>query len=163
MLGVLLGLRRAESQEGEEGDKDKEGEEPDLTKIKEVKEVKPVKESDIRDRSDRDQSGRDQSDRHQDGEKKMPNTTEDPLGSLERTATPKKKSEGKRKSAIAHNYEGGSPLRLRERATPPVDRGMISSLSDFLKKPQPETKRELLRENQLTGSKSMMDESQLLE
>jgi hypothetical protein len=43
-----------------------------------------------------------------------------------------------------------------------VDKGMISSLSDFLKKTQPETKRELLRENQLTGSKSMMDESQIL-
>jgi hypothetical protein len=93
----------------------------------------------------------------------MPNTTEDPLGRLERSATPKKKSEGKKVSAIAHNYEGGSPLGIRERATPPIDKGMISSLSEFLKKSQPETKRELLRENQLTGSKSMLDESQILE
>ena len=151
-----------EGEEGEEGDKDKEGdekdkdEEPDLTKIKEVV-------GDTRDRSDRDQSGRDQSDRDQQGEKKAPNTTEDPIGRLERSATPKKKSEGKRKSAIVHNYEGGSPLGIRERATPPIDKGMISSLSDFLKKAQPETKKELLRENQLTGSKSMLDETQILE
>ena len=89
--------------------------------------------------------------------------TEDPLGRLERSATPKKKSEGKKVSAITHNYEGGTPLRLKERQTPPIDKGMISSLSEFLKKSQPETKRELLRENQLTGSKSMLDESQILE
>ena len=151
-----------EGEEGEEGDKDKEGdkgdeeEEPDLTKIKEVV-------GDTRDRSDRDQSGRDQSDRDQEGEKKMPNTTEDPLGRLERSATPKKKSEGKKVSAIQHNYEGGSPMGIRERATPPIDKGMISSLSDFLKKAQPETKKELLRENQLTGSKSLLDETQILE
>jgi hypothetical protein len=139
-----------EGEEGEEGE-----EEPDLKKIKEAK--------DVRDRSDRDQSGRDQSDRDQEGEKKMPNTTEDPLGANLLSPETKKKSEGRKASAIQHNYEGGSPLRLRERATPPVDKGMISSLSEFLKKSQSEVKKELLRENQLTGSKSMMDESQLLE
>lgn len=152
-----------EDEEGEKGDEEGDEEEPDLTKIKEVKEVQPVKEVDTRDRSDRDQSGRDQSDRDQTGEKKAPNTTEDPIGRLERSATPKKKSEGKPVSAIAHNYEGGSPLRLRERAAQPVDKGMISSLSEFLKKTQAETKKELLRENQLTGSKSLLDETQILE
>jgi hypothetical protein len=161
---VEVKVDEGEGEEGEEGEGEgEEEEEPDITKIKEVKEVKPVKEEDTRDRSDRDQSGRDQSDRDQTGEKKAPNTTEDPIGRLERTATPKKKSEGKRVSAIQHNYEGGSPLRLRERTTPPVDKGMISSLSNFLKKTQPEMKRELLRENQLTGSKSLMDETQILE
>lgn len=39
---------------------------------------------------------------------------EDPLGANERNPKEKSRSEGKRKSAIAHNYEGGSPLALGE-------------------------------------------------
>ena len=142
---------------GDEEDKGKEGEEvPDLKKLKEVL-------VDPRDRSNRDQSGRDQSDRDQTGEKKAPNTTEDPLGRLERSAVPKKKSEGKRKSALTHNFEGGSALELKERTAAFVDTGMVESLSKFIKKTQAETKQELLSENMGTGSKSMMDETQILE
>ena len=150
--------------EGKEGEKGEEGEgeggeetggkeEPDMKKLKEVVDVK-----DTRDRSDRDQSDRDQT-----GEKKAPAISEDPIGRLERSATPKKKSEGKRTNALTHNFEGGSPLALKERAAPYVDTGMVKSLSEFLKKTQPETKQELLSENQKTGSKSMMDETQILE
>lgn len=39
---------------------------------------------------------------------------EDPLGANERNPKEKSRSEGKRKSAIGHNYEGGSPLSLGE-------------------------------------------------
>ena len=158
-LGGDEGGEGGEEDKGKEGeeDKGKEGEEvPDLKKLKEVL-------VDPRDRSDRDQSGRDQSDRDQRGEKKAPATTEDPLGRLERSAVPKKKSEGKRKSALTHNFEGGSALELKERTAAFVDTGMVESLSKFLKKTQPETKQELLMENMGTGSKSMMDESQILE
>lgn len=136
--------------EGEEGEEGEEEEGPPEDLMKETK--------DTRDRSDRDQSDRDQT-----GEKKMPNMTEDPIGSLEMGAGQKKKSEGKKKSAISHNFEGGSPLKLKERHTPSVDKGMISSLSDFLKKSHKDTEKELIRENQATGSKSMLDEKNILE
>ena len=146
------GKKGDEGEEGEEGDEDKKKDElPDLTKIKE--EIEDT----------RDRSGRDQSDRDQEGEKVMPAIAEDPLGRLERSATPKKKSEGKRKSAIVHNFEGGSPLELKERTVPFVDKGMIGSLSEFLKKTHAETKQELLSENLNTGSKSLMDERNILE
>lgn len=39
---------------------------------------------------------------------------EDPLGANERNPKEKSRSEGRRKSAIGHNYEGGSPLALGE-------------------------------------------------
>ena len=136
---------------GDNGGDDKD--KPDLKKLKEV--------VDDRDRGGR-VDNRDRSDRDQTGEKKAPNITEDPLGALERSATEKKKSEGKVKSALSHNYEGGSPLRIGEHQTPVADKGLIGSLSDFLKKTQSETKKELLRENQSTGSKSMLDESGIL-
>src|SRR5262249_41074499 len=39
---------------------------------------------------------------------------EDPLGANDRHPKEKSRSEGRRKSAISHNYEGGSPLALGE-------------------------------------------------
>jgi len=93
--------------------------------------------------------------------------SEDPLGQHARHETPKKNSERKKKSALTHNYEGGSPLgRLRERITPPVDKAMISSLSEFLSKTHKDTQKELLKENvgdNPNGSRSMMDEKNILE
>jgi len=156
-----LGGDEGEGKDGEKGDegdeedndKGEKEEAPDMKKIKEVVDVK-----DTRDRSDRDQSDRDQT-----GEKVAPAIAEDPIGRLERSATQKKKSEGKPKSALTHNFEGGSPLVLKERSVPYVDTGMVKSLSEFLKKTQPETKQELLSENQKSGSKSMMDVSNILE
>ena len=154
-----------EDEAGKEGDKGDEGDEGEKDTDKGDKSsdlnLKEVV-GDLRDRSDRDQSGRDQSDRDQTGEKKAPAISEDPIGQLERSAVPKKKSEGKRKSALTHNFEGGSPLELKERTAPFVDTGMVESLSNFLKKTQTDTKQELLSENMGTGSKSMLDESQLL-
>ena len=144
--------------EGGEG-KDKEGG-IDLGKggdiedlVKETKEVK-----DAPDRSDRDQSDRDQT-----GEKRTPAMPEDPIGALERTAVPKKKSEGKRKSEISHNYEDGSPLALKEQNKPVVDGSMIGSLAEFLKKSHKDTEKELIRENQTSGSKSFMDATNISE
>ncbi|HOT88055.1 MAG TPA: portal protein, partial [Bacteroidales bacterium] len=140
------------------------GKAPDLSAIKEITEKKRMelhkerKRDRKRDRRDRYPSGRDQT-----GEKKSPNISEDPLGALATDETHKEKSEGKSSSAIGHNYAGGSPLSLKERKTRTVDDGMITSLSNFLKKSQSETKKELLEENRLTGSKSLLDESQILE
>jgi hypothetical protein len=147
---------KEKDKEGDEGDK---GDEEDKDKVPDLKDIKEVIATpDTRDRSDRDQSDRDQT-----GEKKAPAIAEDPIGRLARSATPKKKSEGKRKNALTHNFEGGSPLALKERTAPFVDTGMVASLSEFLKKTHAETKQELLNENQTTGSKSMMDEANILE
>jgi predicted small metal-binding protein len=156
-----------EDEEGGE-DKDKEGEEGEEGEDEEIPDLKKLKEStslagkpiDDRDRSDRDQSDRDQT-----GEKQMPAIAEDPIGALSRHETPKKKSEGKPVSAISHNYEGGSPLRIKEvqKQKPHVDKGMIGGLAEFLTKTHGDTKKELLAEAQVTGSKSMLDPSNILE
>ena len=89
----------------------------------------------------------------------------DPIGKLARNETPKKKSEGKPVSAISHNYEGGSPLRIKEvhKEKPVMDRGMIGRLAEFLTKTHEDTKKELLAESQITGSKSLLDPSNILE
>ena len=155
-----------DNEEGEEGEKGEKGDEdtdiedelPDnLKKLKESTEVLRV---DDRDRSDRDQSDRDQT-----GEKETPAIAEDPIGKLARNETPKKKSEGKPVSAISHNYEGGSPLRIKEvhKEKPVMDRGMIGRLAEFLTKTHEDTKKELLAESQITGSKSLLDPSNILE
>lgn len=97
---------------------------------------------------------------------------EDPLGRLENSAGEKSSSEGKKKSAITHNFEKGSPLSLHEgkpktQVVPKVkktpDPSIISNLSKFLKETQKDTKKELLKEAQKTGSHSLLDERNILE
>jgi predicted small metal-binding protein len=164
--GSLPDLDDLGDEEGPEGDKDKEGEEGEEDKDEEIPDLKKIKESTEEPRvDDRDRSDRDQSDRDQEGEKKTPAIPEDPIGKLARTETPKKKSEGKPVSAISHNYEGGSPLRIKEvhKEKPVMDKGMIGGLAEFLTKTHGDTKKELLAEAQITGSKSMLDPSNILE
>lgn len=115
---------------------------------------------------DRDRSDRDQSDRDQSGEHRYDVRKEDPLGRHERNPEQKSKSEGKPTSQIRHNFEGGSPLRLQEnkpQTKPRRNSELIDSLSTFLSKTHKETQKELLKEAHNTGSKSMMDESNILE
>jgi hypothetical protein len=152
--------------EGGPDDKDKKGGDKGLDKDSGspddmVKEVKLA----------RDQSGEHKASSHPFGE--------DPLGQNELTAKSRENSEGKRKSAITHNYEGGTPLtRLRENSTTKTQKiepvrssarsqtAFIESLSQFMKTSHQQTKKELLRESQVTGSgtpKSLMDESNILE
>jgi len=139
---------------GGPGDKDLDGSPEDL-----VKETKVV---DNRDRSDRDTSERDQS-----GEHKSDVRREDPLGRHQMHDNPNKNSEGKKKSAISHNYEGGSPLRLREQTTKQqpkkVDAALFSSLSGFMGKTQKETTKELIKESHSPNSSSLMDEQNIRE
>jgi hypothetical protein len=151
----------AEGEPGAKGEEDT-GEE-DLKDLEDL--VKETK--DVRDRSDRDTSDRDQSGEHD--ARKQHRFGENPLGAPEGPA--RKNSEGKRTSAIAHNYEGGSPLHLREqkRAKSPsnkpkkADSDLISSLSHFLSKSQTDVTKELIKENVSLGSKSLMDEKNILE
>lgn len=154
------GEKGEEGEEGEEGEQGKKGEEDELPDLKKLKESTEEPRVDDRDRSDRDQSDRDQ-----EGEKKAPAIAEDPIGRIARSETPKKKSEGKPVSAISHNYEGGSPLRIKEvhKEKPVMDKGMIGGLAEFLTKTHGETKKELLAEAQITSSKSMLDPSNILE
>ncbi len=132
---------------GEEPDKEnpKAGEEPDLDDL--VKETKKV----------RDQSG------EHDARAQHP-FGEDPLGGLERLSTPRKHSEGEKVSAIRHNFEKSSPLRLQESKPVKSDKSeIIRNLAEFLKKSNMDTNKELLSENQASGSKSLMDERGILE
>jgi hypothetical protein len=130
--------------------------------------VKETKVVDDRDRSDRDQSDRDQSGEHHASSHPF---GEDPIGRLERSAQPRKHSEGKPVSAISHNFDKNSPLRLQETKAEPTKKGLdsdvISNLAEFLKKSKGDTQLELISENQMTGSKSsrksFMDESRILE
>lgn len=143
---------------GDDKDFDKGGGNPDDL----VKEVK----------LERDQSGEHKASSHPFGE--------DPLGKLELTAKPKDNSEGKRASAISHNYEGGSPLsRLREnksvdkkpgehsvRQSASSHKALINNLAEFMTKNNEKTKKELLKENQVGGgepTKSLLDERNILE
>lgn len=121
---------------------------------------------DNRDRSDREQE-RDQSGKHTSDIR-----SEDPLGQHLRNPSVKSKSEGKPKSSISHNYEGGSPLRLqeikREKPYKPDPKNIMKSdtilkLSEFLAKTSADTKKELLKEVYSTGSKSLLDEKNILE
>jgi len=144
-----------EGEEGELGGKlgGKGGKEPEIGGVEDL-----VKER----KAERDQSG------EHDARAQHP-FGEDPLGNKELSGHTKKNSEGKKKSDISHNYEHGSPLHLQEQA--PVKKqgknkaqtDMISRLSEFLKKTQEDTKRELLNENKIMGSKSLMDEGNILE
>lgn len=147
-LGDLDDLEGGE--EGDEGEKGKEGEEDEEPDLKDLKEYAHPEE-------DRDQSGEHKSDVR----------NEDPLGQHAMHENPKDNSERKKKSAISHNFEGGSPLgRLREIQKPNVDKGMIHSLSEFLSKTQKDTKQELLKESiesNPSGIKSLMDERNILE
>lgn len=130
--------------------------------------VKETKVVDDRDRSDRDQSDRDQSGQHSATSHPF---GEDPIGRLERSAQPRKHSEGKPVSAITHNFDKNSPLRLQETKAVSTKKGMdsdvIRNLAEFLKKSKGDTQLELISENQTTGSKashkSFMDESRILE
>jgi hypothetical protein len=107
---------------------------------------------------ERDQSGEHKASDHPFGE--------DPLGDQELHAKPKKRSEGKKKSAITHNFAGGTPLAMKEgqRKSPKPDQALMSSLSKFNSATRSDIKKELLAEAQTTGSKkSMLDESNILE
>jgi len=154
-LGDGGGEGEGEEGKGEEGEEGPEGEEPDLEKPEDL-----VKERKL----ERDQSGQhDARAQHPFGE--------DPLGHNELSGNTRKNSEGKKKSALTQNSEKNSPLHLQEQkpaAKPaPVkkkaDSAMIKSLGEFLSKTNADTKKELLSENQATGSKSMMDERNILE
>lgn len=160
-----FGIEKGEG-EGEPGEKGKEGEEegPPGKGGENEPEEKPedlVKETKLK----RDQSG------EHDARAQHP-FGEDPLGHHELSSKTRKNSEGKKKSDITHNYESGSPLHLQEqtpikKSTAPIKQNvnsdMIKNLSEFLKKTQPDTKKELIRENSSSGSKSMLDEANILE
>jgi hypothetical protein len=168
-IGKMPDLGDLEDEDGTEkpgGDKEIPGEEPETepgTEPDNEKPPKKIKESKI---PERDQSGR------HDARRDHP-MTEDPLGQDAMNADTKDNSEGKKKSELTHNFEGGSPLHLRETKSPTQkqkecigqkpDPSVISSLSAFLSKTRLDTKKELLRENQDSGSKSCMDETNILE
>lgn len=146
--GGLKGLRGLGGEE-EKGEKKGPGG-PSGSPADLVKEVK----------LERDQSGEhDAREQHPFGE--------DPLGDKELHAEPKKKSEGKKKSDISHNFESGTPLRLKEQKlkNPPrkPDSDLIRNLAEFLKKSQRDTTKELIRENLTPGTSSLMDEKNILE
>lgn len=163
-LGDLDDLEGPEGEEGGEGEGEEGDKGPDLhlgDKEHKGKKKKPNKLKEYADpQKDRDQTG------EHDARRDHP-ISEDPLGHNAMNADAKKNSERKKKSALAHNYEGGSPLsRLKETNKPVVDKDMITSLSEFLSKTQKDTKSELLTEDKAahpTGSKSMLDETQILE
>jgi uncharacterized membrane protein YgcG len=173
-----LGGEEGDNEEGDEGipgeKSSKNGEDDEEnTDIEDL--VKEVKKP-IQDRTDRDQSDRDQSGEH-DARRDHP-MSEDPLGQDAMNAKTRKKSEGRRVSALTHNFEGGSPLSLKETKLPMlpkikdqdrnkqrVDSEVISSLSAFLSQTRQDTKQELIKENKKnmnSGSKSLMDERNIL-
>jgi uncharacterized membrane protein YgcG len=156
------GKPEGEGGKGDEGEGSPEDEdEEDLEDL--VKE--DTSAIDDRDRSDREQV-RDQSGRHKSDVRK-----EDPLGHNLMNSKPKSNSEGKPVSAISHNYEGGSPLKLQEiknkRYKPDPKTVMksdtILKLSEFLAKSAADTRKELIKESYTTESKSMLDEKNILE
>lgn len=111
-------------------------------------------------RLDRDQSGEHKSTDHPFGE--------DPLGAKLLNPSEKENSEGKKKSEISHNYEGGSPLRLEQMHpnarinTKKMNHDdIISNLSEFLKKTHADVKKELIKES-TDGKISMLDEKNIL-
>lgn len=121
---------------------------------------------DDRDRSDRHQE-RDQSGKH-----KSDVRNEDPLGHNLMKSKSKSRSEGKPVSAISHNYESGTPLKLQElyknkayRSDPKaiMKSDTILKLSEFLLKSSADTKKELIEESSKIGNKSMLDEKNILE
>jgi hypothetical protein len=107
---------------------------------------------------ERDQSGEHKASDHPFGE--------DPLGVHAMNPKEKSRSEGKRKSPFGSNFEGGSPLSMRESKIThkKPNRELMNSLSQFNSKPKAEIEKELLEEAQASGSKlSSMDEKNILE
>lgn len=128
---------------------------PDLGGPDKLKEVK---------KPQRDQSG------EHDARRDHP-MTEDPLGQDAMNSNEKKRSEGKKKSALTQNSERTSPLHLEhrrstkqsDRANRKPDGALISSLSGFMTKTHSDTKKELIKESQELGNKSLLDEKNILE
>ena len=148
---------------GDEDNKDVEDQTPDDEDNKDVEDL--VKEDtevvDDRDRSDREQE-RDQSGKHKSNVR-----LEDPLGHHLRNSKPKSKSEGKPVSAITHNFEKSSPLRLQEidhklNLNTLMESDTIIKLSEFLSKNSKDIKKELIKES-ITNNKSMLNEDNILE
>lgn len=183
-LGGDLGddLGDIDGEEGEDGEGGKDGKEGgDEDELPDDKEK--GKGDDIEDLVKETKITRDQSGEH-DARRDHP-FGEDPLGQNELSGNTKKNSEGKKKSAMTQNSEQGSPMRLEESPKAPVpviqennkikvkqapdaarrldDPAMINSLSEFLKKTTADTKKELIRENKNTGSRSLLDERNILE
>ena len=73
--------------------------------------------------------------------------------------------QGKKKSEIRHNFEGGSPLSMKEQKSKPrVDKTLMNSLSRFNSATSNDIKQELLAETHMRGSKkSLLDETNILE
>lgn len=144
---------------GKEGEPGKEGEEdkgnPDEKGGKEGSPEDLVKEIQLK----RDQSGEHKASSHPFGE--------DPLGDKELHSKPNKNSEGKKKSELSHNFEDGTPMRLKETTEKPQTQkkntALFNSLSDFMGKTHKETKKELINESCVTGSKSLLDEGNIME
>ena len=92
---------------------------------------------------------------------------EDPFGKLELHEKPNKNSEGKRKSPIKHNFQGGSPLKLKENQNIKKTnvKDLVSSLNLYFDKNLKQEKQELLEEAQQSGSngKSLLDEGNILD
>lgn len=173
-----LGGEEGEGEGGKEGEKggegagEGEGEEEPTETGNEKEEPEDLVKEDKEVVDDRDRSDRDTSDRDQSGEHKSNIRKEDPLGAHAMNPSSKGSSEGKKKSAIAHNFEGGSPLRLQEKKHPQgdnrpplkrVDEDLIRSLSNFMGKSLKDTEKELLSENHAKGEKSLMDEKNIME
>lgn len=147
-LGELEG--GPEEKSGEKPEGGKEGPPEDL-----VKETKAP---------ERDQSG------EHDARRDHP-ISEDPLGRYAMDSSEKNNSEGSKKSEIDHNFEKKTPLSLKEiqmkkednidKLAPHLD--TIKSLSVFLSKGPDITRKELIKESKSTGSKSFMDESNIIE
>lgn len=125
--------------------------------LKEIK-IKPKHER-------RDQSGKHKASDHPFGE--------DVLGADAMDPDEKMNSENRKKSGFdPGNLEGSSPFQLREQGhkqlagflkTPKrMDSDLISSLSEFLKRTPTDTKKELIKENISTNSRSLMDEKNII-
>lgn len=160
--GELPGAEGVDGEEDPENPKKKgkPGEDDTADLVKENT-SKPV--VDNRDRSDRKQV-RDQTGEG-DARRDHPRT-EDPLGEDGMNPKVKKNSEGKRASDIAHNFEGGTPLRLREQKmkaeVKKVDSALFTSLAEFMNKTHTDPTAELLAESKAIGGKSLLDEKNIL-
>lgn len=176
LSGGLDDLDLGDEEGGPEGEGDEEGG-PDNKEGPDAK-GGPEDEEDIEDLvkedtsviDDRDRSDREQV-RDQSGKHKSDVRREDPLGQHLMDSNPKSKSEGKPKSAITHNFEGGSPLKLQEvlknKIYKPDIKTIMKSdtilkLSEFLEKTA-NTRKDLIKESHISGSKSMLDEKNILE
>ncbi len=160
--GGLPDLKDLEDLGGDEGgpvlgDEGGEGGPGELKETKESKEAKKAREN-------RDQTGDHKA--SDDGAFGY-----DPLGDKELHEKPNKNSEGSPKSEIRHNFQDKSPLSLKENGfilkkdiipKRNVDSSLISSLSKFMSKSSKDIKKELIEEGKGDGSKSIMDERNIL-